>query len=69
MTVHGRYGQPSPSCGTAVQRIRYAESETNHCPRCQTDGRLLADPGRSRLLGSDCPGDRRAGGQPSSNCG
>ena len=55
MAVHGRYGQPCPSCGTAVQRIRYAESEANYCPRCQTGGRLLADRGRSRLLGSDWP--------------
>ena len=55
MAVHGRYGQPCPICGTAVQRIRYAESEANYCPRCQTGGRLLADRGVSRLLGSDWP--------------
>ncbi len=53
--VHGRYGQPCPVCGTAVQRIRYAENETNYCPRCQTDGRVLADRSLSRLLRDDWP--------------
>src|SRR5678815_1404836 len=51
MAVHGRYGQPCPVCGTAVQRIRYAENETNYCPRCQTGGKLLADRSLSRLRG------------------
>jgi formamidopyrimidine-DNA glycosylase len=55
MAVHGRYGQPCPVCGTPVQRIRYAENETNYCPGCQTDGRLLADRGLSRLLKDDWP--------------
>jgi formamidopyrimidine-DNA glycosylase len=53
--VHGRYGQPCPACGTAVQRIRYAENETNYCPRCQTGGRVLADRSLSRLLRDDWP--------------
>lgn len=55
MAVHGRYGQPCPVCGTPVQRIRYADNETNYCARCQTDGRLLADRGLSRLLKQDWP--------------
>ena len=55
MAVHGRYGQPCPDCGTPVQRIRYAENETNYCPRCQTGGRLLADRSLSRLLKEDWP--------------
>ncbi len=55
MAVHGRYGQPCPSCGTAVQRIRYKDNETNYCPRCQTEGRLFADRGLSRLLREDWP--------------
>ena len=55
MTVHGRFGQACPQCGTLVQRIRYAENETNYCPRCQTQGRLLADRSLSRLLKSDWP--------------
>jgi len=55
MAVHGKYGQPCPVCGTAVQRIRYADNETNYCPRCQTDGRLLADRALSRLLRQDWP--------------
>jgi len=55
MAVHGRYGQPCPVCGTAVQRIVYAENETNYCPRCQTEGRLLADRALSRLLKGDWP--------------
>lgn len=53
--VHGRYGHPCPSCGSPVQRIRYADSEANYCATCQADGRLLADRGRSRLLGADWP--------------
>jgi formamidopyrimidine-DNA glycosylase len=55
MAVHGKYLQPCPTCGTAVQRIRYAENEVNYCPRCQTDGRMLADRSLSRLLGGDWP--------------
>ncbi|HEU4591875.1 MAG TPA: DNA-formamidopyrimidine glycosylase family protein [Steroidobacteraceae bacterium] len=55
MAVHGRFGKPCPVCGTPVQRIRYAENETNYCPRCQTGGRLLADRALSRLLKSDWP--------------
>ena len=55
MAVHGRYGEPCPDCGTAIQRIRYASNEANYCPRCQTGGRLLADRGLSRLLGKDWP--------------
>ena len=55
MAVHGRYGQPCPRCGEKVQRIRYAENETNYCARCQTDGKVLADRALSRLLGSDWP--------------
>jgi len=55
MAVHGRFGQPCPVCGTAVQRIVYAENETNYCPRCQTGGKLLADRSLSRLLKDDWP--------------
>jgi formamidopyrimidine-DNA glycosylase len=55
MAVHGRYGEPCPVCGTAVQRIRYAENETHYCPRCQTDGKILADRSLSRLLKDDWP--------------
>src|SRR3984893_15177554 len=55
MAVHGRYGQPCPRRGETVQRIRYADKETNYCARCQTNGRVLADRGLSRLLGSDWP--------------
>ena len=55
MAVHGRYGKPCPVCGTAVQRIRYADNETNYCPRCQTGGKLLADRSLSRLLKDDWP--------------
>ncbi|HVP10898.1 MAG TPA: DNA-formamidopyrimidine glycosylase family protein [Phycisphaerae bacterium] len=53
--VHGRFGKPCPTCNTEVQRIRYAENETNYCPRCQTDGRILADRSLSRLLREDWP--------------
>jgi formamidopyrimidine-DNA glycosylase len=53
--VHGRFKQPCPDCGTAVQRIRYADNETNYCPRCQTGGRVLADRALSRLLKQDFP--------------
>lgn len=55
MAVHGKFGQPCPVCGTPVQRIRYADNETNYCARCQTDGKLLADRGLSRLLKEDWP--------------
>ena len=55
MAVHGRFGQPCPRCGGAVQRIVYAENEANYCPGCQTGGRLLADRALSRLLHGDWP--------------
>ena len=55
MAVHGKYGKPCPICGTPVQRIRYADNETNYCPRCQTEGKLLADRALSRLLKQDWP--------------
>lgn len=55
MSVHGRYGKPCPVCGEKVQRIRYADNETNYCARCQTGGKILADRALSRLLGSDWP--------------
>lgn len=54
-SVHGRYQQPCPVCGTRVQRIRYAENETDYCPRCQTEGAILADRSLSRLLKGDWP--------------
>jgi formamidopyrimidine-DNA glycosylase len=55
MAVHGRYGKPCPRCGEKIQRIRYADNETNYCARCQTNGRLLKDRSLSRLLQSDWP--------------
>jgi formamidopyrimidine-DNA glycosylase len=55
MAVHGRFGLPCPTCGAPVQRIRYADNETNYCARCQTGGRLLADRAMSRLLKQDWP--------------
>jgi formamidopyrimidine-DNA glycosylase len=55
MSVHGRYNQPCPRCGSPVQRIVYASNETNYCARCQTGGRLLADRALSRLLKGDWP--------------
>ncbi len=55
MAVHGRYGQPCPTCGEKIQRIRYADNETNYCARCQTKGKVLADRSLSRLLKSDWP--------------
>ncbi len=55
MAVHGRYGKSCPKCGETIQRIRYADNETNYCARCQTGGKLLADRSLSRLLRSDWP--------------
>jgi len=55
MAVHGRYNQPCPRCGHKIQRIRYADNETNYCAHCQTGGKVLADRSLSRLLGSDWP--------------
>ena len=55
MAVHGRYGKPCPVCGTPVQRIVYAENESNYCPTCQTGGKLLADRALSQLLRGDWP--------------
>ena len=55
MAVHGRYGKPCPVCGAPVQRIVYAENETNYCARCQTGGRILADRALSRLLKKSWP--------------
>jgi formamidopyrimidine-DNA glycosylase len=55
MAVHGRFGQPCPRCGEKIQRIRYADNETDYCPHCQTGGKLLADRGLSRLLRQDWP--------------
>ncbi len=55
MAVHGRFGQPCPACGAAIQRIRYADNETNYCATCQTGGKVLADRSLSRLLRADWP--------------
>jgi len=55
MAVHGRFGKPCPVCGARIQRIVYAENETNYCPQCQTGGKLLADRALSRLLKNDWP--------------
>ena len=55
MAAHGRFGHACPRCGEPIQRIRYADNETNYCPRCQTGGKLLADRSLSRLLGADWP--------------
>ena len=55
MAVHGKFGKPCPVCGAKVQRIRYADNETNYCPGCQTEGRILADRSLSRLLRDDWP--------------
>ena len=55
MAVHGKYKQPCPVCGTRVQRIAYADNETNYCPRCQTGGKLLSDRSLARLLHDDWP--------------
>ena len=55
MAVHGKFKEPCPVCGTAVQRIAYADNETNYCPRCQTSGKLLSDRSLARLLHDDWP--------------
>ena len=55
MAVHGRFQLPCPTCGAPIQRIRYADNETNYCPQCQTEGKVLADRSLSRLLGKDWP--------------
>jgi formamidopyrimidine-DNA glycosylase len=55
MAVHGKFGKPCPVCGAPVQRIRYAENETNYCARCQTGGVVLADRALSRLLRKSWP--------------
>ena len=55
MAVHGRFGLPCPDCGAPIQRIRYADNETNYCARCQNEGRILADRALSRLLKEDFP--------------
>jgi formamidopyrimidine-DNA glycosylase len=55
MAVHGKFGKPCPRCGQPVQRIRYADNETNYCAECQTEGKVLADRSLSRLLGKDWP--------------
>lgn len=55
MAVHGRFGKPCPECGEKIQRIRYADNETNYCAQCQTEGRLLADRSLSRIMKSDWP--------------
>jgi len=55
MAAHGRFGEPCPRCGEKIQRIRFADNETNYCARCQTGGKVLADRGLSRLLGADWP--------------
>jgi formamidopyrimidine-DNA glycosylase len=55
MAVHGRFNLPCPRCGEKVQRIRYADNETNYCAKCQTGGKVLADRSLSRLMGSDWP--------------
>jgi len=55
MAVHGRFGEPCPRCGEKIQRIRYADNETNYCAKCQTGGKVLADRSLSRLLGKDWP--------------
>ena len=55
MVAHGKFGKPCPRCGEKIQRIRYADKETNYCAKCQTGGKLLADRSLSRLLGDDWP--------------
>jgi formamidopyrimidine-DNA glycosylase len=55
MAAHGKFGEPCPRCGEKIQRIRYADNETDYCAKCQTGGKVLADRSLSRLLGSDWP--------------
>ena len=55
MGAHGKFGEPCPRCGSIIQRIKYADKETNYCASCQTAGTVLADRGISRLLGDDWP--------------
>ena len=55
MAAHGKYGEPCPVCASPIQRIKYAQRETNYCATCQTGGKVLADRGMSRLLGDDWP--------------
>jgi formamidopyrimidine-DNA glycosylase len=55
MAVHGRFREPCPDCGTPIQRIRHKDSETNYCPRCQTEGRILADRSLAQLLKGSRP--------------
>jgi formamidopyrimidine-DNA glycosylase len=55
MAAHGKFGEPCPRCGEKIQRIRYADNETDYCAKCQTGGKVLADRGLSRLLGADWP--------------
>ncbi len=69
MATHGRYGQPCPRCGEPIQRIRYADRETNYCARCQTGGKLLADRGLSRLLREDWPKTLKEAGNASERAG
>ncbi len=76
MAVHGKYGKPCPDCSTPVQRIRYADNETNYCAACQTGGKVLADRALSRLLGKDWPRSlealeelRSGGSRPGSEAG
>ncbi|WP_420442210.1 DNA-formamidopyrimidine glycosylase family protein [Candidatus Palauibacter sp.] len=75
MAVHGKYGRPCPDCAAPVQRIRYADNETNYCAACQTGGKVLADRALSRLLGKDWPRSLealealRSGGPPVSGEG
>lgn len=63
MAVHGRFGEPCPACGVKVQRIVYAENDSNYCPGCQTEGRLLADRALSRLLKQKMAKTRRRAGK------
>ena len=55
MAAHGKFGEPCPVCASPIQRIKYANRETNYCATCQTGGKVLADRGMSRLLGDDWP--------------
>ena len=62
--VHGRFRQPCPRCGAPVQRIVHASSETNYCPRCQTNGQILSDRSLARLLEQDWPRTPKSKGGP-----